>query len=400
MKKKLMAVAVAGALAAPAVALAQASTVQIYGTITYEYGVANQGGVGTAAAPVGRPNVDYADTPGGTSIGFRGEEKLGGGLSAWFQCESSADVRAMDQEGFCTRNSAVGFKGAFGNLHFGRWDTPMKRALNVGTVGAEETGLMGMSFLPFGGSGGADATASADTAQRQRWKRREAGLTYYESPVFNGLQVLGAVGSGNFAADNSAIDGAINAKPRVWSLAGTYTAGPLGIGVGYERHDEFGAFSNAPAAGTGDLDDRAWGISASYRFGNVLVGGTYLDAKYEMGAGTELKKRTWTLGAEWAIQGPHALAVQYAKAGDSKGNAPTAAQIGGNGGVEASGSDTGGDAWSLAYRYSFSKRTSLRLAYVRVDNDRNANTYRIGNTASVRNGEDSSSYAFRIVHRF
>ena len=179
MNKKLMAVAVAGALAVPALAFAQASTVQVYGKITYEYGVSSGNG---------RPNVDYADVPGGSAIGFKGEEKLGGGLSAWFQCESSADVRGMDQTGFCTRNSAVGLKGAFGNVHFGRWDTPMKRALNMGTVGATETGLLGMSWVAFGGSGGADATASADTIQRQRWKRREAGLSYYESPVFSGFQ--------------------------------------------------------------------------------------------------------------------------------------------------------------------------------------------------------------------
>ncbi|HET7674026.1 MAG TPA: porin, partial [Gammaproteobacteria bacterium] len=152
MQKKLMAIAVAGALGAPAVALAQASTVQVYGQITYEYGFARQGD----AAAGSRPNVDYADTPGGSAIGFRGEEKLGGGMSAWFQCETSADIRGYDQIGLCSRNSAVGFKGGFGNIHFGRWDTPMKRALNVGTVGAEETGLLGMSFLPFGGSGGAD----------------------------------------------------------------------------------------------------------------------------------------------------------------------------------------------------------------------------------------------------
>ena len=68
----------------------------------------------------------------------------------------------MDQTGFCTRNSAIGLKGAFGNVRFGRWDTPMKRALNVGTVGATETGLLGMSFMAFGGSGGADATNSND----------------------------------------------------------------------------------------------------------------------------------------------------------------------------------------------------------------------------------------------
>ncbi len=416
MKKKLMVVAVAGAFAAPAVALAQASTVQIYGQITYEYGIGKQG---DATPGVGRPDVDYADTPGGSAIGFRGEEKLGGGLSAWFQCESSADIRAYDQTGFCTRNSAVGFKGAFGNLYFGRWDTPMKRALNQGSVGAEETGLLGMSFLPFGGSGGADAQGNSDPRNRQRWKRREAGLTYYESPVFNGLQVLGAFSAGNFAADNGAVDGDTNVKPRVVSLAGTYSAGPLAIGLGYEQHKEFGcAFDDrvrdgaglllsetiripntgCNSAATSSLDDRGWGISAAYTFGTVKVGATYLDTKYETSSTRELKKKTWTLGADWNIQGPHNLEAQYANAGDSKGNSLVG--ISGNGGSAASGSSTGGDAWSIAYRYQFSKRTSVKLGYVKVDNDANTNTYRIGNTASVANGESSSSYAFLIRHRF
>ena len=408
MQKKLIAVAVASVLAAPVAALAQTSTVNIYGQITYEYGRGDQG--------TGRPDVDTAQTPGGSAIGFRGEEKLGGGLSAWFQCESSADVRAMNQDGFCTRNSAVGFKGGFGNLHFGRWDTPMKRALNQGTVGAEGTGLMGMSFIAFGGSGGADATESNDSDQRQRWKRREAGLIYYESPVFSGFQVLGAVSSGNFAVNSSAVDATPNPKPRVWSLAGTYTSGPLRVGLGYERHDEFGAHQGSPAscglstAGvitctasslpTTSLDDNAWGISAAYTFaGKVKVGGTYLDAEYETAPGREMDKKIWTLGVEWNIAGPHTIAAQYANAGDTKGNSLVGIQT--NGGVEASGPDTGGDAWSIAYRYAFSKRTSLRIAYVRMDNDTNSNVYRIGGTASLlRNGENVDSLAFRIVHKF
>ena len=57
MQKKLIVVAVAGALGAPALALAQASTVQIYGKTVIEYGYANQG--------AGKPNVDIMQAPGG-----------------------------------------------------------------------------------------------------------------------------------------------------------------------------------------------------------------------------------------------------------------------------------------------------------------------------------------------
>ena len=394
MQKKLMAIAVAGALGAPALALAQASTVQVYGTLTYEYGVARQ----ADAVGGSRPNVDYADSPGGSAIGIRGEEKLGGGLSAWFQCESSADVRGMDQTGWCTRNSAVGFKGGFGNIHFGKWDTPFKRALQVGSVGSEITGLLGMSFLPHGGSGGADATATGDGPQRQRWKRREAGLTYYESPRFGGFQVLAAFSPGNAAADNNVLDTAPNKKPRVISLAGIYDAGPLGIGLAYERHNQFGLY--APVS-TQDADDRAWAAAIAYRFGPVEIGAEYMDSKYETLPGQEAKKRTATIGIDWTIAGPHGLEAQYAWAGDTKGNSTVGVATGANGGLNASGSDTGGDAISIAYRYRFSKRTTIKLGYVTVDNDANATTYRVGNTAGpAAPGERSSAVAFHIRHRF
>jgi len=417
MQKKIMAAAVAGALALPVTALAQTSTVNIYGNITYEYGIADQGD--------GRSSVDYADSPGGSAIGFRGEEKLGGNLSAWFQCESSADVRAMDQTGWCTRNSAVGFKGGFGNVFFGRWDTPMKRALNVGTVGANETGILGMSFLPFGGSGGADATASADGPQRQRWKRREAGLSYYETPNFGGFMVMGAFSSGNWNADTAATSATQNSEPRVLSIAGTYTAGPFGIGLAYERHNEFGAHQGASPPGfqADDLDDKAWGISAAYTFGGkIKVGGTYLDSKFETGIGRELKKKTWTVGVEWNIAGPHTLEAQYANAGDSKGDSLVG--IGGNGGSTAprgcsaggvnaaasacnipgnefSRGSTGGDAISIAYQYAFSKRTRVKIGYVRVDNDSNGASYRVGNTAALLStGETVDGWAVHVGHRF
>lgn len=393
MKKKLMVVAVAGALAAPALAVAQTSTVQIYGRITYEWGMIDQGD--------GQRRTDYADSPGGSAIGFRGEEKLGGGLSAWFQCESSADVRAMDQTGWCTRNSAVGFKGSWGNLHFGRWDTPMKRALNMGTVGAEETGILGMSFLPFGGSGGADATNSADTIQRQRWKRREAGLGYYESPRFNGFQFLGALGTGNSGADTNPGDAPSvgNAVPRIWSLAATYQNGPWAAGLAYEKHENFGP----QAANQPSNDDTAWGLSLAYTFGgNVKVGATYLDAEYETNTlaapGASLDRKTWTIGVNWRIQGPHSVQAQYAYADDCEG----VGNVGGNGGCTGSlVGGTGGDAWSLAYSYAFSKRTRVKLGYVRVSNDSNTRSFRIGNSAALTtNGQNVDGYAFHIQHNF
>ena len=180
---------------------------------------------------------------------------------------------------------------------------------------------------------------------------------------------------------------------NVFELGGNSLLGIGLIVVGYG-----GTFGPAPAAG-GDNDDRAWGAAIGYRFGAVRVGATYLDAKYETGPGEELKKRTWTVGVDWNVAGPHTLSAQYANAGKSRGDSTRG--ISGNGGAAPSGGGTGGDAWSLAYQYAFSKRTTLKLGYVQVDNDRNSNTYRIGNTAALLdNGEKVDGWAFLVKHNF
>jgi predicted porin len=399
MNRKLMAVAVAGVFAAPAAVLAQSSTVQIYGKMTYEYGYADSGD--------GKPKTDVAQTPGGSAIGFRGQEKLGGGLTAWFQCESSADVRGISQDGLCTRNSAVGFKGAWGNLHFGRWDSPMKRAINMGTVGVQDTGLLGYSFVFAGGSGGTDATTANN---RQEWKRRDVGWTYYESPMFSGFQILAGFTPGNAAT--SASNSTTAAKPRVLSIGGTFKNGPLAIGVGYEEHKDFYSQSSTTTAlATGSLttvttrfaegNDKGWNVGAAYTFMNKLtIGAVYLDTKYETGnvavPGSELKRKSWNIGLDWSIAGPHGLEVGYTEANDSKGSCNTSGCTIGN--IAPAGNDTGAKLYAIKYRYSFSKRTSARIGYIKLKNDSNA-IYTLGGLAK-NTGQDQDAIVMYLEHYF
>jgi predicted porin len=402
MQKKVMAMAVAGALAVPAAAIAAGSSVQIQGKLTYEYGYSSQGD--------NRPSADIGDNPGGSMIRFKGTENLGGGLSAWFQCETSTDIRALDENNFCSRNSGIGLKGSFGNLHFGKWDTPMKKALNAGTVGAEGTGLLGMSFIAFGGSGGSQAqnvygAGLPQSFNRHRWKRRESNLISYESPKFSGFQIQGAFSTGNTAT--RVTNNQPNAKPRVLSIAALYDNGPLELSLAYEKHAEFGA---GQTGATQDLDDRAWALGAAYTFGKVQVGAFYLDAEYETGTigavtDTKSKKRTYGIGASWRLPGPHMLEAQYVKAADTRGNGGS---ISGNGGVTGCATTatmtcdgTGGDAWTLGYTYKFSKRTSVKFGYTKYNNDSNTRAYRVGNIGSVgSNGENTDAYAMLWKHYF
>ena len=80
MQKKLLTVAVAGALAVPVTALAQ-SSVEVYGTINMAFGLFKYS-EGTAAATA--PSVSKWDvSQGASNYGLRGRESLGGGLTAW-----------------------------------------------------------------------------------------------------------------------------------------------------------------------------------------------------------------------------------------------------------------------------------------------------------------------------
>src|SRR5688572_5381447 len=106
MQRKLLAIAVGSALGVPTAVLAQ-STVQVFGTMYIEYTMRAEQGDALAGGDLSK--ADFIQTPG-SEIGFKGEEKLGGGLSAWFQCTSTADPRGQSQDGWCSRNSALGLK--------------------------------------------------------------------------------------------------------------------------------------------------------------------------------------------------------------------------------------------------------------------------------------------------
>jgi len=407
MQKKLIAVAVAGALGIPAVALAQTSTVTISGRAYVEYGHVTQGSSFGGAS--NRTNIDYLGSPG-SNISIQGEEKLGGGLSAWYKCESTADIRGVGQDGFCSRDSAVGLKGAFGNVFVGQWGTPFKRARDY--TGANDTGLWGVSGLLTGHS-----TTTLDGAQPQLFSRRQGNSINYDSPNFSGFQVMASTTSTNSASNRT--QSAANDKPRVWSLGGTYRNGPLNLGAAYERHNEFynngvtgaaGFVSTAGVATAGTSatvattsgDEAGWLFSAAYTFaGKVRVGGMYTRQKWEPTPTTEGKVRAWHLGVDWKLAGPHSIRAAYTRALDVKGNAAAV-----SGGLRpAAGPDTSAYMVQARYVYAFSKRTEMTVGFNRVKND-NAAAYPIngignnGGGAYPGVGSKNTAIGMSIDHRF
>lgn len=444
MNKKLIAVAVASALGVPAVAWAQASTVQIYGRAYLEYGFIDQGNrsaaqVGGVNATSGAlPDVDIFQTPG-AMIGFKGEEKLGSNLSAWYQCESTADIAGTSAGTFCSRNSAVGLKGAFGSVYFGRWDTPFKVSQLRNSGGMNDTGVLGTVFLLYGASIGADGrgtintvTAAAGTSNAGAWPRRNANTIFYDTPNWNGFQLKGAVSTiGGAGGALGASAAATGAKPRLWSLAATYDNGPLAISAAYEVHKNYyhTLLGPLPLAGTSSTGltfnavfggtDKGWNVGASYTFpvgGGLKVGGIYTRQEYDTpgmpGAGnTDVDRHAWMLYGDWKIAGPHGLQLYFERAGSLSGSGtvvalnPQLAAAGVNSTMAGTGiaynpaGDTGADKWGIKYYHALSKRTQLGAGYSRLDNDRNGR-FAIGGAANPAAGEDQDGFMVYIDHRF
>jgi len=377
MQKKLIAAAVAGAFVAPA-AFAQ-STVTIGGTIYTE---------------VGHVSTDrYADgnifqTPG-SELSIKGQENLGGGMSAWFQCNTTFDVRGSDPQGMCGRNSALGLKGGFGNVYVGNWDTPFKRAAGVNRI-VNETGLAGASFLLTGGASSYNANAT-----RGSFSRRQNQSFHYETPNFNGFSAAVMTTSDNSATGT--VSGTTAAKPRVNSIGAFYNNGPISLTAAYEKHENF-------VAGHPQGNDKGWVLSGGYTIGAVKLGAIYTEQKFEgsttsnVQATTGSKVTAWHLAADWAIAGPHGLRAGYTKAGDMKANNGNGIAVSPRPAVNAAGA-TGAKLWQIGYYNKLSKRTEATLTYVKLDNDNNA-TYALGGLTTQAAGKDSSAYLIGLRHTF
>ena len=103
MQKKLLGMAVAAALAMPAVALAQ-SAVQVYGTVHMSV---NQAKYTKDTAGTLNDTTKYGVTSHASNWGLRSTETLGGGLTAWLQAEfnlkMTRDNGVHDGEGTAPR---------------------------------------------------------------------------------------------------------------------------------------------------------------------------------------------------------------------------------------------------------------------------------------------------------
>lgn len=325
MKTKLISLAVAAALVAPAAVMAEAT---LYGKInmSIDYFDVDNGFEGWAVnggslnPSVGRSN----------RLGVKGSEDLGNGLKAIYQIEFNIQMAEESRNGspvsgandITMRNSYVGLASNFGTLLVGRHDTPLKLStarldLFFDTV-PDYNATIGFSDL------------------------RVDNAIAYISPNFAGFQFSGAahVGGGATIVGNS-VDA--DSLAEAYSLAIVYKNGPFYGSVAYEEieNDILGPAGNNQSndkkwrAGLGLLDWNGFTLAAIYENQDDLLGVKGND------------------GDLWNIQ-----------AGYKFGNNMIKAMYGENDNDNKNLDRTG---WAVGFDHYFSKRTSAYVGYTDVD---------------------------------
>ena len=226
-------------------ACAQGTNVVLYGKLNVDMeSVSAGGGTGTNAR-TGRISNNSS------LLGFRGEEVLGGGLSAFFQIESSVGVDT-GSGALAGRNSGVGLRGAAGTVLMGQWDTPYKNATLKLDPFTNKT-FAGYGAVLYGNK----SVTVANAATRQSFDRRQKNLLQYWTPdAAHGVKARLAYGAREERGSCT-----VACDPDMWSAAASYEQGPLSLMAAYERHDQY---ANTASVQT---RDSAFKLGALYRLG-------------------------------------------------------------------------------------------------------------------------------------
>ena len=180
MNKKLVAVAIAGLLAAP-LAQAQTANVTLYGRINIDMEFVN----GRLANNT-NPNV-YRVASNSSRFGLRGTESLGGGLNAIFQIENGS-IRPTTGDGgnLAGRDSFVGLSGGWGTFKMGRYLAPYDDIHGIfGNDNTAATSILSTASVWAQGFAGQPVNGGFDDRLQQSIR--------YDSPAWSGFNFAGAV---------------------------------------------------------------------------------------------------------------------------------------------------------------------------------------------------------------
>lgn len=333
------------------------------------YGIADAAFVGERGGTAGSLNKITSGAASASRIGFRGNEQLGDGLSAFFTLETGVKIDTGELDATNTifnRQAFVGLKSdAAGAVALGRQYTPYHTTL--------------VTADPFG-------TGTAGTAKNlfpdNGTNVRTSNTVTYASPEMSGF-------SGNLAY--SVGEQTVSSAGRQFGGSFGYSNGPLWVRLAYNSKNT----DVAPATGV---------TAVSRSLGrNTLLAANYdlkfvkLYAAYEIDKGFNsatlgnsnnpyggVKPTPSTDGAELLLglsapvgPGSVLLSVQHKN--------------------DKTSFNQDANEWGLGYLYPLSKHTNLYAVYAHIDN-KNGAGYTVAN--NTESGTGNTGYNLGIRHSF
>jgi predicted porin len=320
MNKKLLTAAIAAGLMVPGLA---AADVKIFGTIqaeTSNIDIDTQAGGADFDTTLMGGGANGATNGGGpNTIGFKGDEKLGNGLTAYFKVSTQFETFDNDTgNGIDARDSFVGVKGDGWHVHFGKMATLYKTASH--------------KWDPFVATG---------------LQQRGTGAI---SNLHNGY------------ADNL---GEVGFKSGAWSG---------GVQISWEdsTNDAKTLTNDSP------IDAGSWNGRVKYKGNNWEAFFTYMDLDYGTASGDA---DAWKIGGKYAANGWSVAAVYEDTDASTAAIGGTFRPDGSGSGLWGNSLNSTGvggiqdmDSLSIDVTYSLSDATTLLATYANADYDGVAGT--------------------------
>ena len=341
MKKKLLAVAVVGALASPA-AFAQT----LYGVMDVGYQNAK-----FADGDVNKHFVQNGMATG-SRLGVRGSEDLAQGLTAIYviELEVTADVGTVGTPG---RQTYVGLDSkAWGALTLGRQYTHTFHTFEVGQAGPYDYG----TFSSFYGATGISTRAN--------------NAIKYSSPLMSGFSVGALWAPGEDTTPGESNNGAyLDAAIR-------YTPGPLGVSLSHTR-------TTVELAGTENVTKMNQ-ITAGWDTGPFGVLGGYITAENDgaVAGVAALERDAYWVNGVARFGGRHEFHALWGKVKND---------------LVANGDAT---VIGVVYQHVMSKRTRIYTGFGRVSNDAGSAVVPTGFASAVGAGYDPRGFQLGLATSF
>lgn len=288
MKKSIIALAVAAALATPLAA--QADTI-LYGSARVSVDYNDEDNIANRFKGDGYWDVVNNDS----RLGVLGSEDLGGGLSAIYQYEFGVDV--TEGGNFeSNRPKFVGLKGGFGSITLGTQETPYYQVAGITDI-FNSSKTFGPTAWLGGSFNGYKLNPSFSERDASSLTRLDNTILY-TTPDLNGFSASAMLSMSNSLVGFNEVTkagtfpivaneaGGWSDDVDIWNVSAKYSNGPFFAGISYiALNGSSDRYSNV------DLDLDQWVLGLGYSSGPFSVGFIYEQGTYnEWG----LYKPTWT----------------------------------------------------------------------------------------------------------